>query len=97
MKAQEEEMRQNLEELVATQEEVQRKNQLIEEQKQDLEDSLEEEKKKVRELEEQHKSVLIQYNALQKTLSEVEAENETLQNNTTSTESIFEKSINKNT
>jgi HAMP domain-containing protein/GAF domain-containing protein len=42
MKAQEEEMRQNLEELVATQEEVQRKNDIIEQQKTELQRSLDE-------------------------------------------------------
>ncbi|MCS6820848.1 MAG: GAF domain-containing protein [Microscillaceae bacterium] len=46
MKAQEEEMRQNLEELVATQEEVQRKNKLMEEQKARLEEALEQQIKR---------------------------------------------------
>ncbi len=91
MKAQEEEMRQNLEELVATQEEVQRKNQLIEEQKRQLEETLEDEKKKVRELEEQYKSLQIQYNALQKTLAEVESENQALQEGKTAVGSLYGK------
>ena len=47
MKAQEEEMRQNLEELVTTQEELQRKNQLIEDQKIELEKTLKDEQQKI--------------------------------------------------
>ncbi len=95
MKSQEEEMRQNLEELVATQEEVQRKNQLIEEQKLELENSLEDEKKKVKELEETFKNLLIQHNALQKTLSKVESENEALQAEKDDPTTLIEKSAEK--
>ncbi len=76
MKAQEEEMRQNLEELVATQEEVQRKNQLIEDQKGKLEESLKEEKYKVELLEAQSKGQLMKMESMEKRIMELERENE---------------------
>lgn len=72
MKAQEEEMRQNLEELVATQEEVERKNKLIEQQKADLEHKLEEERKKNEALEEQRKSLQQSLHSLRNEKAEIE-------------------------
>ncbi|GAB4399757.1 MAG: hypothetical protein OHK0053_20450 [Microscillaceae bacterium] len=91
MKAQEEEMRQNLEELVATQEEVQLKNRLIQEQKSEIEQLLEDEKRRTRDLEERYKSLQIQYEALQKTLRGVENENRILQEEKSGLERVLAK------
>ncbi|NJO00967.1 MAG: GAF domain-containing protein [Bacteroidia bacterium] len=75
MRAQEEEMRQNLEELVATQEEVQRKNRLIEDQKSELEQTLIEEKRKVELLESQQRGLDMKIQMLQDRIQELENEN----------------------
>ncbi|TAF64090.1 MAG: GAF domain-containing protein [Cytophagales bacterium] len=77
-RAQEEEMRQNLEELVATQEEVQRKNMLIEEQKQELEKALEEQMLKNEMLRVQEEQSRNNYEMLQKTQRELVAQNQTV-------------------
>ncbi len=74
MKAQEEEMRQNLEELVATQEEAQRKYHVIEEQKIDLEHNLEQEKFKNATLESQIKRTEIKTDAQEERIKELEVE-----------------------
>jgi GAF domain-containing protein/HAMP domain-containing protein len=78
MKAQEEEMRQNLEELMATQEEVQRKNVLIEEQKKELERSLEEEQAKMQEMMIEKIQFMQKYETLQDELQELKLQNQNL-------------------
>lgn len=83
MKAQEEEMRQNLEELVATQEEVQRKNKLMEEQKEELETALQDERYKVEMLETQQKGLEMKIEAIQEKLKEVEQENQIMKGQST--------------
>lgn len=79
MKAQEEEMRQNLEELVATQEDVQRKNQLLEMQKDDLEKMLEEEQKKVAVLESQYEKMRLTNEELRMVIRDIEEQQNAFQ------------------
>jgi len=75
MRAQEEEMRQNLEELVATQEELKRKNQLAEEQKLELQKALEEQQLKNEMLRSQEEKIRNDLDDLQETKSDLEEQN----------------------
>ncbi len=75
MRAQEEEMRQNLEELISTQEEVQRKNVLIEQQKTELQNALNEQMLKTEMLQAQEEQMKQGMDVLQDTQKELERKN----------------------
>ena len=78
MKAQEEEMRQNLEELVATQEEAQRKYLIAQEQKTELEKEIERERLRMANLEAQIKRLEVKNQNADDRVKDLELENESL-------------------
>lgn len=86
MRSQEEEMRQNLEELVSTQEEAQRRSQLTESQKVEIEKTLQSEQNRIQELELQQETYKKKIEELRSIQRELESENRQLKEQVTEQE-----------